>query len=118
MLPGVRHIILQVTPNLRWIAVLLDDKVCYRLANPLSWTWFFVGRGNGLEASEAGQNDGLAMRKRGDDRQASAHRLDIAAQGRNQQVAALLQPRHAVLPDSELLGHALLGKTVRPRQFA
>jgi hypothetical protein len=52
------------------------------------------------------------VRELRDEGELSAHRLDIVPKRREQQVAALLEPGHAVLSDAEDLGHPSLRQLV------
>ena len=55
----------------------------------------------GLALGDAGEFDRRSVGERGDQREATAHGFDRPAQCRQQQVAALLQARDAVLADAE-----------------
>ena len=63
---------------------------------------------------DAREHDRGAVGKFGDEREAPAHRLDGLPERRKQEVAPLLEPRHAVLRDPQLLRHARLRQLTRP----
>ena len=49
------------------------------------------------QAIEITKRDGIAVGKLDDGTQLAAHRLDVGAKRREQKVAALFNPRHAIL---------------------
>jgi hypothetical protein len=65
-----------------------------------------------FDACKPGHCDGRPIRKPGDQLQVATHRGDVVAERRNQQIAALLEPRDTVLPDLESLADASLCQTM------
>lgn len=65
-----------------------------------------------VQRCESGEDHGLLIRELRHERQIAAHRFHLASQRRNQQVATLLEARHAVLTEARDLSPLSLRQLV------
>ena len=77
-----------------------------------------AGRFLGFNSRQPRDSDGRAIWKTCNQLQVAAHCFDVVAQRRDEQVAPLFQPGHAVLPNFEGLADPSLREPVRATQIS